>query len=89
MAATTRTTSRADINREQPVVIRHDLRSPQVATLPLRRMLRGGPFTKKRATERNVSPGQLPIHGPAGEKSHSPSPDQRQHGAGSAIILTG
>ena len=78
MAATTRTTSRASINRDHPVVTRHGLRSSQAATPLLRRMPPGAPFAKISATELNFSRGQFPIQSPPGHKSHSPGHHQRQ-----------
>jgi hypothetical protein len=85
MAATTRATSRDRTNREQPVVTRHGLRSPHAATPPLQRMPPGVPFARISATGLNVSRGRFPIHGPPGEKSHSPSHHQRQRRTAFAI----
>jgi hypothetical protein len=89
MAATTRATSRGLANREQPIVTRHGLRSPHAAKSPLQRMPPDAPFARIGATGLNISRGQIPIHGPPGEKSHSPTPRQRQRGAGFAITATG
>jgi hypothetical protein len=89
MAATTRATSRARTNREQSVVTRHGLRSPQATTSKLRRMPPGMPFAKISATGLDISLGQFPIHGPPDEKSHSPNPRQRQCRVDSAMTSTG
>jgi hypothetical protein len=85
MAATTRATSRDRTDREQPVVTRHGLRLPHAATPPLQRMPPGVPFARIGATGLNVSSGRFPIHGPPGEKSHSPSHHQRQRRTDFAI----
>jgi hypothetical protein len=85
MAATTRATSRDRTNREQPVVTRHGLHSPPATTPPLQPMPPGVAFARISATGLNVSRGQYLIHGPSGEKSHSPGPRQRQRRAGLAI----
>jgi hypothetical protein len=85
MEATTRATSRACTNREQPVVTRHGLRSPHAATPKSQRMPPGAPCAKISATGLILSRGQITIHGPSGEKFHSPGPHQRQHQADFAI----
>jgi hypothetical protein len=74
MEAIPRATPRAHINPEQPVVTRHGLRSPHVATPSLRRMRQYTRFAKISATALNISRGQLLIHGPPGDKFHSPNP---------------
>jgi hypothetical protein len=85
MEATTRATSRARTNPEQPVVTRHGLRSSHAATSSSRQMPRGAPFAKINATGLNMRRGRFPIHGPRGGKIHSPSPRQLQNRTGSEI----
>jgi hypothetical protein len=43
------------------------------------------PFATISATGPNMSRGQLPIHAPPGEQSHSTSPRRRQRRAGFAV----
>ena len=88
MEATPRATSRICTNRERPLVTRHALRSSHAATPPLRRMRPYALFAKISATGLNMSRGQLPIHAPPGEKSHSTSPRRRQRRAGFAVTTT-
>jgi hypothetical protein len=88
MAATTRATTRDRTNREQSVVTRHGLRSPQAAILPLRRMPQGAPFAKIGATGLDMTRGQFRMNGLPAEKSHSPSPRQCQRRAGSEMTST-
>ena len=70
------------------LVTRHGLRSSHAATPPLRRMRQYTLFAKISATGLNMSRGQLPIHGPPGNKSHSSSPRRHQRRAGFAITAT-
>jgi hypothetical protein len=86
MEATTRATSRAHTNRELPVVTRHGLRSHHAAKPPLRRMPQYTLSAKISATGLNMSRGQLPFHGPTGDKFYAPSPRRLQRRAGFAII---
>jgi hypothetical protein len=51
----------------------------------LRRMRQYTPFATISATGLNMSRGQLPIHEPPGEQSHSTSPSRRQRRAGFAV----
>ena len=88
LEATPRATSRICTNRERPLVTRHALRSSHAATPPLRRMRPYAPFAKLSATGPNMSRGQLPIHAPPDEKSHSTSPRRRQRPAGFAVTST-
>ena len=85
LEATPRATSRICTNRERPLVTRHGLRSSHAATPPLLRMRQHTLFATISATGPNMSRGQLPIHGPTGETSHSTSPRQRQRRAGFAV----
>jgi hypothetical protein len=55
---------------------------------PLQRMPPGAAFVNISATEPNFSRGQLPIHGPPGEKSHSLRRRQTRRRAGFAITST-
>ena len=64
---------------------RHALRSSHATTPPLRRMRQYTPFATISATGLNMSRGQLPIHEPPNEKSHSTSPSRRQRRAGFAV----
>ena len=88
LEATPRATSRICTNRERPLVTRHALRSSHAATPPLRRSHRSTLFAKLSATGPNMSRGQLPIHAPPDEKSHSTSPRRRQRPAGFAVTST-
>jgi hypothetical protein len=88
LEATPRATSRICTNRERPLVTRHALRSSHAATPPLRRMRPYALFAKLSATGPNMSRGQLPIHAPPDEKSHSTSPRRRQRPAGFAVTST-
>jgi hypothetical protein len=88
MEATSRATSRTRINREHPVVTRHGLRSPHAAKPPLRRMRQYALFANVNATGLKMNRGQLPIHGPPDQKSHSPSPHRLQCRADLAISST-
>ena len=74
MEAIPRATSRNSTNRERSLVTRHALRSSHAATPPLPRMRQYTPFATISATGLNMSRGQLPIHAPPGEQSHSTSP---------------
>ena len=85
LEATPRATSRICTNRERPLVTRHGLRSSHAATPPLRRMRQYTLFATISATGPNMSRGQLPIHGPPDETSHSTSPRRRQRRAGFAV----
>jgi hypothetical protein len=51
----------------------------------LPRMRQYTPFATISATGLNMSRGQLPIHAPPGEQSHSTSPRRRQRRAGFAV----
>ena len=88
LEATPRATSSRCTNREHPLVTRHALRSSHAATQPLRRMRQYTLFAKISATELNMSRGQLSIHAPPGEKSHSTSPRQLQRRYGFAVTTT-
>ena len=88
MAATPRATSRARTNREHHVVTRHGLRSPHAATPPLRRMPQARPSPRSAQTCWISAAARSQFIASPGEKSHSPSPRQRQRRAGSAITTT-
>jgi hypothetical protein len=79
MVPTTRTTSHDRTNREQSVVTRHGLHTPDAATPPSWRMLPAAPFITVGAPGLTGSRGQFAIHGLSGERSRSPGRHQRQH----------
>ena len=85
MEAISRATSRSCTNRERPLVTRHVLRSTHAATPPLRRMRQYTLSATINPTGLNMRRGQLPIHAPPGDKSHSTSPRQLQRPAGFAV----
>jgi hypothetical protein len=85
MAGTTRATSRARVNREQHVLTRHGLCSPQGAIPLSRQMLPGVSSARISATGLNISRGQFPGNGARGVKSHSPGHRQRPRRGGFAI----
>ena len=85
MEAIPRATPRARSNRECPLVTRHGLRSSHAATPLLRRMRQYTLFATISPTGLNMRRGQLPIHAPPGDKSHSTSPRRLQLTAGFAV----
>jgi hypothetical protein len=80
MEPTTRATSHARTNREQPVVTRHGLRSSHAAT-PVAANTPRRALRQNQRDRLNISRGQFPIRRPTGEKFHSTSPRRRHRRA--------
>ncbi len=89
MEATPRATSRGHTSPERPVVTRHALRSPHVATPPSRPMPPLTPFTKIVTKAPKFSAGQIPIQRPRPAKTHSRRPRPQHRRPAPAIITLG